>query len=246
MTRRLLAQWSKLMLNYTPCARSSHGLSAIAGKAYLFGGEAKARQAIDSVVHCLDVTKGWKTLEVGAGKVPPPRVGHAQCTMRNEVLMVFGGRTCEKMGEGNLNDLWSYNPLNNDWTQMEGHGSVPEPRSFHAATAIGDKLFVFGGCGAKGRLADLHQYDVKERVNQLSCPLPPSFFSLSLDSYHLCVYHLTRSSRAPARALSLSLKKKHTNTISLTNKQFLREGFFFNFTRIQTAFGGRILWMMRI
>jgi N-acetylneuraminic acid mutarotase len=223
------------MLNYTPCARSSHGLSAIAGKAYLFGGEAKARQAIDSVVHCLDVTKGWKTLEVGAGKVPPPRVGHAQCTMRNEVLMVFGGRTCEKMGEGNLNDLWSYNPLNNDWTQMEGHGSVPEPRSFHAATAIGDKLFVFGGCGAKGRLADLHEYDVKERVNHAICDellvqfgththththtrwaggvhsfLPPSpffFFSFSRFISSLCLssHIISLALLARPRALSLSI-----------------------------------------
>ena len=93
--RRLLVHWSKLMLNDTPCARSSHGLSGIAGKAYLFGGEAKARQTIDSVVHCLDVTQGWKTIEVGAGKVPPPRVGHAQCAMLNGARQQFinqGGR----------------------------------------------------------------------------------------------------------------------------------------------------------
>jgi N-acetylneuraminic acid mutarotase len=116
--------------------------------------------------------------------------------------MVFGGRTCEEMGEGNLNDLWSYNPLNNDWTQVEGGGPVPEPRSFHCMTAIGDKLFVFGGCGAKGRLADLHQYDVKERVNHAMCDELQNThthklslsLSLSLPSFHSVL------SRARARS----------------------------------------------
>jgi hypothetical protein len=36
---------------------------------------------------------------------------------------------------------------------------APPARSYHAMAAAGGKLYVFGGCGAAGRLADVWQYD---------------------------------------------------------------------------------------
>jgi N-acetylneuraminic acid mutarotase len=32
-------------------------------------------------------------------------------------------------------------------------------RSYHRMVAVGTTLYVFGGCGAAGRLSDLHAYD---------------------------------------------------------------------------------------
>ena len=170
MSRRLSARWLRLALDAAPCARSSHGLSVIGGKAYLFGGEASARHAIGSEVHSLDVEGSrWKT--IASPHAPPPRVGHAQCVLR-DALMVFGGRTDVDMGEGNLNDLWAFEPSESVWTQVETEGVPPSPRSFHRATAIGDKLYVFGGCGADGRLADLHELDLDTR-RWSALPTPP-------------------------------------------------------------------------
>jgi hypothetical protein len=176
--RRLSVRWTRLLLDNAPCARSSHGLSAIGGRACLFGGEAKARHAIDSAVHRLEITgEGtgrWTMLLSDLS--PTPRVGHAQCAVDGK-LVVFGGRTDVNVGEGNLNDLWSFDPSTNQWIELLQDGVVPCPRSFHRAAAVGEnseKLYVFGGCGAEGRLSvsDLHECDmVKHMWSKL--PSPP-------------------------------------------------------------------------
>ena len=36
---------------------------------------------------------------------------------------------------------------------------MPQPRSYHAAAVASGRLYVFGGCGADGRLNELHAYD---------------------------------------------------------------------------------------
>ena len=64
-----------------------------------------------------------------------------------------------QMDEAPLNDLWSLDPATEAWARVEAQaGAPPSPRSFHSATAIGDKLYVFGGCGEAGRLSDLHEF----------------------------------------------------------------------------------------
>ena len=36
---------------------------------------------------------------------------------------------------------------------------MPQPRSYNAAAVASGRLYVFGGCGADGRLNELHAYD---------------------------------------------------------------------------------------
>ena len=43
-------------------------------------------------------------------------------------------------------------------------GKPPSPRSFHKMIAINEVIFVFGGCPAKGRAADLHQFDTRTNI----------------------------------------------------------------------------------
>ena len=43
-------------------------------------------------------------------------------------------------------------------------GKPPSPRSFHKMIAINQVIFVFGGCAAKGRLADLHKFDTRTNI----------------------------------------------------------------------------------
>lgn len=178
MARVITAAWRRLALDNAPSARSSHGLSVIAGKAYLFGGEAKARHAFDSVMHILDLTTNtpsWQQVGPHALQAPPPRVAHAQAAVNNKIL-IFGGRSGVEMGgEHELNDLWEFDPSKNTWTHLENRMNeppAPSARSFHAATSVGDKMYVFGGCGVDGRLADLHEYCTTAR-RWTVLPSPP-------------------------------------------------------------------------
>lgn len=65
----------------------------------------------------------------------------------------FGGtnfQTC-------FNDVWSYDPQINQWTQLDCIGYVPSPREGHAAALVNDVMYIFGGrkqCGTdEGDLA---------------------------------------------------------------------------------------------
>ena len=178
------ARWTKLALSESPVARSSHKLSAIDGKAYLFGGESTARQSIDSTIHCFGKgSDGWKWQRLepaSSAAVPPARVGHAQTVVQTKdgpKLVIFGGRAGVEMGEQELGDLWSFAPPSRGnphgrWTQLEA-ASAPSARSFHAAASWGSELFIFGGCGASGRMADLHAYDAATNRWRELPPPPP-------------------------------------------------------------------------
>ena len=169
--RRFVARFSPLVRKNAPIARSSHGLSALNGSLYVIGGEAEARTPIDMAVHVLPALEEadageWRTIK--AERAPPARIAHAQATIGDE-LLIFGGRSGVQMGEAALDDLWSFNPTTETWLSLEHQaGEPPCPRSFHTATSVGSKMYVFGGCGESGRLADLHE------VCKCPQPLKPS------------------------------------------------------------------------
>ncbi|KAK9808017.1 hypothetical protein WJX73_004863 [Symbiochloris irregularis] len=73
-------------------------------------------------------------------------------------MLVFGGRTA--VGDGTaLNDLHSFSLEQRRWSSISTSGNAPAARSYHAATSVGDDLYIFGGCSTFGRLADLHKLD---------------------------------------------------------------------------------------
>lgn len=160
--KRLVARFSPLArLGAAPCARSSHGVSAVNGRLYVIGGEKTARTPIDTTVHYLPLAEGgeWKAIP-HAESSPPARIAHAQASVGNDI-MLFGGRAGVQMGEAALNDLWSFDTVSEAWRKVEAaSGETPCARSFHTATAVGERMYVFGGCGEAGRLADLHVFDV--------------------------------------------------------------------------------------
>ncbi len=163
MARRLIARFSPLSrLGAAPCARSSHGVSVHNNLLYVIGGEATARTPIDSSVHVLPLLEqsaGWRTIPPAEALSPPPRIAHAQAVVAGEKLLLFGGREGVQMEEAALNDLWSFDLAAEAWAPVEFRaGDEPCPRSFHAATAIGEKLYIYGGCGSDGRLSDLYEY----------------------------------------------------------------------------------------
>jgi N-acetylneuraminic acid mutarotase len=71
------------------------------------------------------------------------------------------------MGEGATCDLFTLDINTATWSAAQldpdnattGTPAAPPARSYHAMAAAGGQLYVFGGCGAAGRLADLWRYD---------------------------------------------------------------------------------------
>ena len=82
-----------------------------------------------------------------------------------DAIWVFGGRQSVAMSEAPLNDLWRLDLTSKAWTGpivpgfFSSSSKPPCPRSFHKMVAVGHTLYVYGGCGADGRLADLHAFD---------------------------------------------------------------------------------------
>jgi hypothetical protein len=146
-----------------PGVRSSHAVSVVDGKLYLIGGEAKAREPVGMAVFTLSGLSSdgqtlaeWTCVEPLHG--PPSRNAHAQATIAQRIYC-FGGRKGIELEEDNLADLWTFDTETREWAEIKGmSGDVPCPRSYHVACAIGGLLYVFGGCSANGRLADLYSF----------------------------------------------------------------------------------------
>lgn len=67
------------------------------------------------------------------------------------------------MNEEALSDMWMFDINECKWTQVDygNKDAAPCARSFHKVVGVDQKLYVFGGCGASGRLADLYEFDTK-------------------------------------------------------------------------------------
>lgn len=161
--------WKQLSLQGAgPPARSSHTVTALAGRVCVFGGEDAPRNAFDPRPHFLRPDGGW---EVGAKPVPgAPMLGHGAAGLGSR-LFVFGGRlgganTFSGETSGETGEFLSFDAESAEWVHLkQAGGAWPEPRSFHAMCAAGSpgdsRIFVFGGCGMRGRLNDLWCFDAE-------------------------------------------------------------------------------------
>ncbi|KAL6718537.1 hypothetical protein ACLMJK_004629 [Lecanora helva] len=142
----LKARWHRLAAD-PPLPRSSHSLSLVKGKAYIFGGEEKPREPVDNHVHVLTLpSSGQKDVDYevieaqtlgNASDVPPPRVGHTAITVDDHIY-VFGGRGGKAMKPLEENGrLWVFDTKLRLWSYLDPtKGSpYPDPRSYHTSTS---------------------------------------------------------------------------------------------------------------
>lgn len=122
---------------------------------YVLGGEKVPRTPVDAKVYCLNLDEPkpqWKVLET-SGDEPEPSVAHAQALVTSDAgtqLWVFGGRQGILMEEKPLQSLHCLDLGSGRWEKVEAaKGNPPCARSFHRMVAVGQKLFVFAGCGAE-------------------------------------------------------------------------------------------------
>lgn len=96
-------------------------------------------------------------------------------------LYLFGGTD----GIHWFNDVWSYSPHTNSWTQLDCIGYIPSPREGHAAALVGDVMYIFGGRTEEGNdLGDLAAFRITSRrwytfQNMGPSPSPRSGHSLT-------------------------------------------------------------------
>lgn len=104
------------------------------------------------------VSQKWsQPVQMNLG-VPTARAAHVMCAV-NKQLVIFGGKDIE----ARQNDIHIFNTETRKWNldlAMKVQGQKPEPRSFHSAVSIGNKLVVIGGRGTLHQhFADVHVFD---------------------------------------------------------------------------------------
>ncbi|KAL7267535.1 Negative regulator of mitotic exit [Rhizina undulata] len=160
-------QWSRATPSGPrPSGRYGHTLNILGSKLYVFGGQVDNYFFNDLVAFDLNTLQSvgsrWEVL-VPAGDattdVPAPRTNHTMVTWADK-LYLFGGTN----GSIWFNDVWSYDPRSNLWTQLDCIGYIPSPREGHAAALVNDVMYTFGGRNSEGQdLGDLAAFRISSR-----------------------------------------------------------------------------------
>ncbi|WCJ35825.1 Galactose oxidase/kelch repeat superfamily protein [Euphorbia peplus] len=98
----------------------------------------------------------------GGNGGPGKRWGHTCNSVKGgRFLYVFGG-----YGQDNCqtNQVHVFDTVMQSWSQPAVQGTLPTPRDSHSCTAIGDKLYVFGGTDGMNPLKDLHVLDTSSHT----------------------------------------------------------------------------------
>ncbi|EME38729.1 hypothetical protein DOTSEDRAFT_140006 [Dothistroma septosporum NZE10] len=210
-------QWSRaLPAGPRPPGRYGHTLNILGSKIYIFGGQVEGYFFNDLVAFDLNAlqqaTNKWEiliqnTIDGGPphGQIPPARTNHTMITWADK-LYLFGGTD----GVQWFNDVWSYSPHSNSWTQLECIGYIPAAREGHAASLVGDVMYIFGGRTEEGTdLGDLAAFRISSRrwytfQNMGPSPSPRSGHSMTTVGKQIMVLAGEPSS-APRDPIELGL-----------------------------------------
>ncbi|KAL4971362.1 hypothetical protein BDW66DRAFT_146263 [Aspergillus desertorum] len=164
------AAWKRL-LSDASIQRSSQTLSVVGTNAFVYGGELRPREPVDSAVYRISV--GSDTVPetaistiTGLPNAPPSRVGAASTTVAGKVY-IFSGRGGTAMAPiEEKGAFWVFDPStgNGEWSRIhpaDSQAPYPVGRSYHALTSDGkETIFLHAGCPEKGRLSDLWAFNV--------------------------------------------------------------------------------------
>ncbi len=171
-----MAKW-KCLSHHEDLQRSSHNVSVVDHRAYIFGGELVSREPRDNKVFSLELNSEGASDEVAYHRIkltmildastkaeesssaPSPRVGSASTTLASTIYL-FSGRGGAAMAPIEENGgLWRYDTASASWsmlTPIDTSAAFPPARSYHCMASDGqDSVFVHAGCPKSGRLADL-------------------------------------------------------------------------------------------
>ena len=138
-----------------PSGRTGHAMATAAdGSVWMFGGVREEGGFDGKREHLNDLLKldlqerRWHNVTT-TGPRPRGRESHAMTTVANGTrLLVFGGKTGSLDNTLVLDDTWTFNVLNAEWTQLTARvtGAWPSARYGHAMVAVSDtRVLLFGG-----------------------------------------------------------------------------------------------------
>ncbi|KAJ9259423.1 hypothetical protein DTO207G8_986 [Paecilomyces variotii] len=181
----VLGVWTKLISD-TSIRRSSQTLAVLAGNAYIYGGELRPREPVDSMVYRVALDRDINTTKESSrlsmistttnNNIPSPRVGSASTALNGKVY-IFSGRGGTAMAPiEEKGSFWVFNPENSTWAQVAPSSEqLPYPvgRSYHALASDGkETIFLHAGCPEKGRLSDLWAFNIFTRQWRELAPAP--------------------------------------------------------------------------
>jgi N-acetylneuraminic acid mutarotase len=133
-----------------PPARSGHSMvyDSDTGKAILFGGMGEGDVLLNDTWVYTPKANTWNQIKP-AGDLPPAR-GAASMVydLGTGTVILFGGGL-KGVDGGDFNDVWSYDPAANSWTELNPGNGAPSVRwgSSIIYYPASDKVIVFGGMG---------------------------------------------------------------------------------------------------
>ena len=197
-------QWSKHLIPESKTA--PHHISgacavAIVDDVYVFGGFDRASWAPTNALWTLkrtfETSYVWSEIPtVDNGKAPSPRQCHRGWEYAGN-LWVFGGHSSSPIGylnengkychmwdnHGFNNQLLSFDPSNQEWTNPKSFGAIPNPRENYAATKVKHNVWLYGGCGGSVVFGDLYKLNMSSLIwTQIETgnPKPKRRFSCTL------------------------------------------------------------------
>ena len=163
--------WSRaLPQGPRPTGRYGHTLNILGSKIYIFGGQVEGFFFNDLVAFDLNSLQSsasrWEVLLPNTkdqssphGRSPPARTNHSIVTWTDR-LYLFGGTD----GVTWFNDVWTYEPRSNTWTELDCIGYIPVAREGHSAALVNDTMYIFGGRTQEGvDLGDLAAFRISSR-----------------------------------------------------------------------------------
>jgi len=139
---------------------SRHTSCLVGNKVYVFGGFDGHGTNFDLATFD-PYTRSWTNVSKAAqkGQAPPSRTNHAAASVGKN-MFIFGGNNNNEAGQYQvLDDLNMLDTLTMTWSRPKTTGAIPCARSGHTLTAIGKKLYLFGGGVWNEREGWVHKFN---------------------------------------------------------------------------------------
>ncbi|CAH2294343.1 acyl- -binding domain-containing 6-like [Pelobates cultripes] len=126
---------------HIPSPREGHDICVVKRQIYLFGG--RSEQNADECLpgtYLFDIgTLTWELLKTSGAA--PKTLNHSVAVV-GENVFVFGGICHGRV----VDDLFLFNTVSENWVPVKTSGCVPEARMGHRFVAVGEHIYMFGGC----------------------------------------------------------------------------------------------------